>query len=106
MLKQGTPNKQVGLGGLSACSTSGGSAAALIAVDLTRAIRPPRQYFFKIDGDFKIWVRHLEHYFSLLNIVDARKTTVLLYYLKDEASNTAYHLKIIDATDYYKQKIL
>lgn len=100
MLKQGTPNKQVGLGGQSAGSTSGGGAAAVMAVDLTRAIRPPRQYSSKIDGDFKIWVRHLEHYFSLLNIVDARKTTVLLYYLGDEASNTAYHLKITDATDY------
>ena len=31
---------------------------------------------------------------------DGRKTTVLLYYLKDEASNTAFHLNITTATNY------
>ena len=54
----------------------------------------------KIDGDFKTWVRHLEHYFTLLNVGDGRKTTVLLYYLRDEASNIAFHLNITDATNY------
>ena len=31
---------------------------------------------------------------------DGRKTTVLLYYLGDEASNTAFYLNIMDATNY------
>ena len=31
---------------------------------------------------------------------DGRKTTVLLYYLRDEASNTAFHLNIAGATNY------
>ena len=68
-------------------------------VDLNRSIRTPKPYYPKKDGDFKTWVRHLEHYFTLLNIGDARKTTVLLYYLGDEASNTAFHLNITDATN-------
>ena len=45
-------------------------------------------------------MRHLEQYFTLLNVGDGRKTTVLLYYLGDEASNTAFHLNITDATNY------
>ena len=31
---------------------------------------------------------------------DVKKTTLLLYYLGDEASNTAYYLGITDTTDY------
>ena len=45
-------------------------------------------------------MRHLEHYFTLLNVNDGRNTTVLLYYLRDEASNTAFHLNTMDATNY------
>ena len=52
------------------------------------------------DGDFKTWVRHLDYYFTLLNVGDRRKTTALLYYLGNEASNTAFHLNITDATNY------
>ena len=72
----------------------------MAAVDPNRSIRPPKAYYPKKDGDFRIWVRHLEHYFTLLNVADARKTTVILYYLGDEASNTAFHLGITDATAY------
>ena len=45
-------------------------------------------------------MRHLKHYFTLLNVGDGRKTTVLLYYLKNEAFNTTFHLNITDATNY------
>ena len=46
----------------------------------------------------------MEHYFTLLNVADARKTIVLLYYLRDEASNTAFHLGISNATAYDEAK--
>ena len=69
-------------------------------IDQSRAIRPPKAYRPKIDGDFKQWVRHLEHYFTLLNIDVARKTTMLLYNLGEEASLTAFHLCLTDASDY------
>ena len=75
-------------------------AGAGAILDLTRLIRLPNSYNSQKDGDFKIWVRHLEHYFTLLNVADARKTTMLLYYLGNEASNTAYYLNITDATSY------
>ena len=45
-------------------------------------------------------MRHLEHYFTILNVGDGRKTTELLYLLGDGASNTACHLNISDATNY------
>ena len=45
-------------------------------------------------------MRHLEHYFTLLNVGDGNKTTLLIYYLGNEASNTAFHLNITDATNY------
>lgn len=116
----GTPQKSsvsAGLtagGSTSSSSSSSGSAARNLndqlgavaagvggmAIDPTRAIRPPKAYQSRKDGDFRIWVRHLEHYFTLLNVDDARKTTVLLYYLGDEASNTAFHLGIGDNTPY------
>ena len=50
-------------------------AMANANVDQSRAIRPPTVYGPKTDGDFKQWVRHLENYFTLLNIDIARKTT-------------------------------
>ena len=87
----------VNSGGSQAPAAAGGAAAM---VDLNRSIRTPKPYYPKKDGDFKAWVRHLEHYFTLLNVGDGRKTTVLLYYLGDEASNTAFHLNITDATNY------
>ena len=73
-------------------------------LDLIRFIRLPNSYNPKKDGDFKTWVRHLEHYFTLLNIGDDRKTTVLLYYLGAEASDTAFHLNITEATNYEEAK--
>ena len=75
-------------------------AMANVNVDQSRAIRPPNAYRPKIDGDFKQCVRHLEHYFTLLNIDNARKTTMLLYNLGEEASLTAFHLGLTDASDY------
>ena len=77
-------------------------------VDLSRSIRTSKPYYTKKDGDFKTWVRHLEHYFTFLNVGDGRKTTVLLYYLKNEASNTAFHLNITDVTYYddAKEKLM
>ena len=47
-------------------------AGAGAMVDLNRSIRTSKPYYPKKDGDFKTWVRHLEHYFTLLNIGDAR----------------------------------
>jgi hypothetical protein len=78
--------------------------AVAAAQDPTRSIRPPKAYYPKTDGDFKVWVRHLEHYFTLLNVDDGRKTTVLLYYLGNEASNMAFHLGITDSTGYEQAK--
>ena len=75
-------------------------AMANVNVDQSRAIRPPKAYRPKIDGDFKQWVRHLEHYFILLNIDNASKTTMLLYKLGEEALLTAFHLGLTDASDY------
>ena len=75
-------------------------AMANVNVDQCRAIRQPKAYRPKIDGDFKQWVRHLEHYFTLLNIDNARKTTMLLYNLGEEASLTAFHLSLTDASNY------
>ena len=72
--------------------------------DSTRLIRLPTAYNSEKDGDFKIWVRHLEHYFTLLNVAEGRKTTLLLYSLGDEASNTAFYLNISDATSYNDAK--
>ena len=69
-------------------------------VDQCRAIRPPKAYRPKIDGDFKQLVRHLEHYFTLLNIDNARKITMLLYNLGEEAFLSAFHLGLTDASDY------
>ena len=77
---------------------------ANVNVDQIRAIRPPKAYRTKIDGDFKEWVRHFKHYFTLLNIDVARKTTMLLYNLGEEASLTAFHLGLTDATDYDEAK--
>ena len=74
-------------------------AEAGAGLDLTRSIRLPSSYNPKKDGDFKTWVRHLEHYFTLLNMGNVRKTTVLLYYLGAEASNTAFHLNLTEATN-------
>ena len=79
-------------------------AGAGAGLDLTRSIRLPNSYNPKKDGDFKTWVRHLEHYFTLLNMGDDRKTTVLLYYLGVEASNTAFHLNLTEATNYEEAK--
>ena len=73
-------------------------------VELNRSIQTPKPYYPKKDSDFKTWVRHLEHYFTFLNMYDGRKTTVLLYYLGDEASNTAFHLNITDSTNYHDAK--
>ena len=46
--------------------TSGNAPAAVAGakamVDLNRSIRTPKPYYSKKDGDFKTWVRHLEHY--------------------------------------------
>ena len=86
-------------------SGTGGNAPVAVPragamVDLNRTIQTPKPYYFKKDGDFKTWVRHLGHYFILLNVSVGRKTTVLLYYLGDKASNTAFHLNITDATNY------
>ena len=72
--------------------------------DQSKAIRPPKAYLSKTDGDFKQWVRQLEHYFALLNIDNARKTTMLLYNLGNEASLTAYHLGLSDNSDYEAAK--
>ena len=73
-------------------------------VDQSRAIPPPKAYLPKTDGDFKQWVRHLEHYFTLLNIYVAFKTTMLLYNLGEEAPLTAFHLGLTDASDYDEAK--
>ena len=72
--------------------------------DLMKTIRAPKAYRPKIDGDFKDWVRHLEHYFTLLNIDPQRRTTMLLYYLGDEASKAAFHLNLDDNTRYEDAK--
>ena len=64
-------------------------AGAGAIIDFNRSIRTPKSYYLKRDGDFKTWVCHLEHYFTLLNVGDGRKSTVLLYYLGDNASNIA-----------------
>ena len=69
-------------------------------VDLNRTIRTSRPYYPRKGGDFKTWLSYLEHYFTLWNVGDQMKTTVQLYYLGDEASNTALHLNITDATNY------
>ena len=79
-------------------------AMANANLDQSRAIRPPKAYCPKTDGDFKQWVRHLEHYFTLLNIDVARNTTMLLYNLGDEASLMAFHLGLTDASDYDEAK--
>ena len=73
---------------------------ANVNVDQNRTIFPPKAYRPKIDGDFKQWVRHLEHYFTLLNIDNARKTTMLLYNLGQEAFLIAFHLGLIDTSHY------
>ena len=90
-------------GSTSGASRTGNQPAVAILnpnVDQSRAIRPPKAYRPKTDGDFKQWVRHLEHYFTLLNIDNGCKTTMLLYNLGEEASVTAFHLGLTDATDY------
>ena len=56
---------------------TGGNAPVAVAeagamVDLNRSIRTPKPYYPKKDRDFKTWVRHLEHYFTLLNVGDGR----------------------------------
>ena len=86
-------------------SETGGKAPAAVAkakamVDLNRSIRTPKLYYPKKEGNFKTRVRQLKHYITIFYVADKRKTTVLLYYLKDEASNTAFHLNITDATNY------
>ena len=92
--------------GGSSSSTAGASRSlypSIIGInnyDQSKAIRPPKAYQPKTDGDFKPWVRHLEHYFTLLNIDNARKTTMLLYNLGEEASLTAYHLGLTDNSNY------
>ena len=84
--------------GGSSSSTAGASRSlypSIIGINnyyQSKTIRPPKAYQPKTDGDFKQWVRHLEHYFILLNIDNARKTTMLLYNLGEEASLTAYHI--------------
>ena len=75
-------------------------AMANVNVDQSRAIRQPKAYRLKTDGDFKQWVRHLKHYFTLLNIDNARKTIMLLYNLKEKASLTAFRLGLTDTSDY------
>ena len=92
--------------GGSSSSTAGASRSlypSIIGInnyDQSKAIRPPKAYQPKTDGDFKQWIRHLEHYFTLLNIDNSRKTTMLLYNLGEEASLTAYHLSLSDNSDY------
>ena len=73
---------------------------ANVNVDQSRAIRLLITYRPKTDGNFKQWVRHIKHYFTLLNIDIARKTTMLLYILEEEASLTAFHLGLTDASNY------
>ena len=68
--------------------------------DQSKTIRPPKEYQPKNGGDLNQWVRHLEHYFTLLNIDNASKTTMLLYNLGEEASLTAYHLCLSDNSGY------
>ena len=72
--------------------------------DQSRAICLPIAYRPKTDGDFKQLVRDLEHYFTLLNIDVACKTTMLLYNLKEKASLTAFHLGLTDASHYDEAK--
>ena len=67
-----------GTGGNSPVAVAGAGAM----VDLNRSILTPKPYYSKRYGDFKTSVRHLEHYFTLLNVGDGRKTTVQLYYFK------------------------
>ena len=83
-------------------------AMANVNDDQSGAIRPFKAYRPKIDGDLKQWVRHLEHYFTLLNIDNARKTTMLLYNLGEKASLTAFHLGLTDASnnDVAKQALM
>ena len=79
-------------------------AGAVAMVDLNRSIRTPKPYHPKQDSDFQTWMRHHEHYFTLLNVGDGRKTTVLLYYLGDKASNTAFHLMTLQTTMTLKRR--
>ena len=57
---------------------TGGNAPAAITgawamVNLNRSIQTPKLYHPKKDGYFKTWLRHLEHYFTLLNVGDEKK---------------------------------
>ena len=81
---------------------------ATVNVDQSRAIRPLKFYRPKTDKDFKQWVRHLEHYFTLLNIDNASKTTMLLYNLGEQASLTAVNLGLTDVNndDVAKQALM
>lgn len=49
-------------------------------------------------------VRHIQYNFSLLNKDDGQKTTVLLNYLLDEASNKAFYLLLKDYTPYDNER--
>ena len=71
-----------------------------VNVNQSRAIRPLKAYRSKTDRDLKQWIRHLEHYITLLNIDNARKTTMLLYKLGGEVSLTAFNLGLTDTSDY------
>ena len=72
-------------------------------LDLNRSIRTRKPYYPK-NTVFLRRMHHLEHQLLLLNVGDKRQTTVLLFYFKDEASNTAFHLNITDAINYADAK--
>ena len=63
----GAPGSNAQQSSVAQASGTGGNAPVAVAgagamVDLNRSIRTPKPYYPKRDGDFKTWVRHLEHY--------------------------------------------
>ena len=67
-------------------SEIGGNAPAWVRgagamVDVNRSIRTFKLYYPNKDGDFKMWLRHLEHYFTFMNVSNGRKSTFVLLFV-------------------------
>lgn len=77
---------------------------AAVGIDPTRLFRPLKQFYPEKDGDFREWVQHLEHYFSVINCYQPRKTRILLYSLSYEASCTTFYFELTDNTNYDEAK--
>lgn len=54
----------------------------------------------KTDANLKQWVCNSQHYFTLLNIDNARKTIMLYYNLNKKPFFTDVHINLIVAIDY------